>query len=216
MHYCQHLATSEPPQCLPPTTRPCTWHPKSGPRAWKFGSPAAAAAWAVGTAHPGGPQEGAETGTPQPDVTGEAQVVKSEHMSGESGDEGQGPEADAKPDRKRDAKRISSTIKAWYLSFQAVKERDGWTRARAQKPEDTPDGAQRKLQLSTTWFRSLMKNAGMTFRKGTTDMQTAFFTAAEIEKVRLVPQSESWGFPLIFHGFPGFLRMVGRASRGTD
>ena len=95
--------------------RPCTWHPKSGPRAWEFGSPAAAAAWAVGTAHPEGPQEGAETGTPQPDVTGEArtgesQVVKSEHLNSESGDEGQGPEADAKPDRKRYAKRISIAI----------------------------------------------------------------------------------------------------------
>ena len=61
----------------------------------------------------------------------------------------------------------------------------------AQKPEDTPDGAQRKLQLSTTWLRFLMKNAVMTFRKGTTDMQSASFTAAEIEKVRLVPQSEA-------------------------
>ena len=135
MDYCQHLATSESPPCLPPTKRPCTWHPKSGPRAWEFSSPAAAAAWAVGTAQPEGNQEGAETRTPQPDVTGEArtgesQVVKSEHFSGESGDEGLGPEADAKPDRKRYAKRISSTIKEWYLSFQAVKERDGWTRAR--------------------------------------------------------------------------------------
>ena len=72
VHYCQHLATSESLPCLPPTKRPCTWHPKSGPRAWEFGSPAAAAAWAVGTAHPERPQEGAETGTPQPDVTGEA------------------------------------------------------------------------------------------------------------------------------------------------
>ena len=123
------------PWTPPPTQRPCTWQPKSGPRAWEFGSPAAAAAWAVDTAHPEGPQEGAETGTPQPDVTGEArtgesQVVKSEHLSGESGDEGQGPEADAKPDRKRYAKRISSKIKAWYLSFQEVKERDESTRAR--------------------------------------------------------------------------------------
>ena len=129
MPCCQHLATSESSPCLPPTKRPCTWHP------WEFGSPAAAAAWAVDTAHPEGPQEGAETGTPQPDVTGEArtgesQVVRSEHLSGESGDEGQGPEANAEPDRKRCAKRISSTTKAWYLSFQAVKERDGWTRAR--------------------------------------------------------------------------------------
>ena len=292
------------PPCLPPTKCPCTWHPKSGPRAWEFGSLAAAAAWAVGTAHPEGPQEGAETGTPQPDVTGEARtgeslVVKSEHLSGESGDEGQGPEADAEPDRKRYAKRISSTIKAWYLSFQAVKERDRWTRgvlrfasstwpaissgvtedvvgkwqrrcvavksgskkaillahaiveiasvlrsvtasgvplsanlARlvalkvirrlklehlvAQKPQDTLDGTQRKLQLSTTWLRSLVKNAGMTFRKGTTDMQTASFTAAEIEEVRLVPQLESWGFHGFFYGFPRFLRVVGRASRGTD
>ena len=69
----------------------------------------------------------------------------------------------------------------------------------AQKSEDTPDGAQRKLQLSTTWLRSLMKNAGMTFRKGTTDMQTASFTAAEFEKVRLIPQSESRGFPWFFY-----------------
>ena len=61
-----------------------------------------------------------------------------------------------------------------------------------------------------------MKNVGMTFRKGTTDMQTASFTAEEIEKGRLVPQSESWGLPWIFYGFPGFLRVVGRASRGTD
>ena len=129
VHCCQHLATSESPPCLPPTRRPCTWHPKSGPRAWEFGSPAAAAAWAVGTAHPEGPQEGAETVTGEA-RTGESQVVKSEHLRGESGDEGQGPEADAKPDRKGYAKRISSTIKAWYLSFQAVKERDGWTRAR--------------------------------------------------------------------------------------
>ena len=38
-------------------------HPKSGPRAWEIDSLAAAAAWAVGTAHPEGPQEGAETRT---------------------------------------------------------------------------------------------------------------------------------------------------------
>ena len=36
---------------------------RSGLRTWEFGSPTAAAAWAVGTAHPEGPQEGAETGT---------------------------------------------------------------------------------------------------------------------------------------------------------
>ena len=83
-------------------------------------------------------------------------------------------------------------------------------------PKARGHGAQCKFQLSTTWLRSLMRNAGMTFRKGTTDVQTASFTAAEIEKVRLVPQSESWGFPWIFYGFPRFLRMVGRASRGTD
>ena len=50
VHYCQHLDTSESLPCLPPTQRPCTWHPKSGPRAWEFFSPAAAAVWAVGTA----------------------------------------------------------------------------------------------------------------------------------------------------------------------
>ena len=42
VHYCQDLATSELPPCLPPTKRPCTWHPMSGPRAWESGSPAAA------------------------------------------------------------------------------------------------------------------------------------------------------------------------------
>ena len=68
----------------------------------------------MGTAYPEGPQEGADTGTPRPDVTGEARTGESQVV------------------------------------------------------------------------------AGMTFRKGTTDMQTASFTAAEIEKVRLVPQSESW------------------------
>ena len=169
---------------------------------------------------------------------------------------------------RRYAKRISSTIKAWYLSFQAVKERDGWTRARvlrfasstwpatvsgvtedvvrkwqrrgvavksgskkailpahaiveiatvlrsaiglplsanlarpvalkvirrlklehlvAQKPEDTPDGDMVEVP-DEKW--------GRTFRKGTTDMQTASFPATEFEKVRLAPQSESWGFP---------------------
>ena len=30
VHHSQHLATSESLPCLPPTKRPCTWHPKVG------------------------------------------------------------------------------------------------------------------------------------------------------------------------------------------
>ena len=36
----------------------------------------------------------------------------------------------------------------------------------AQKPEDTPVGAQRKLQLSTTWLRSPMKKCGDDLSQG--------------------------------------------------
>ena len=42
---------NRPRACLRQSV-PARRTPKSGPRAWEFGSPAAAAAWAVGTAHP--------------------------------------------------------------------------------------------------------------------------------------------------------------------